>query len=153
MPVYGNDTFSEGGSSSGETIRLLVDGIEAQETVTWTTNGDRIEIKAFHLTATAADDDATLPETYILSQNYPNPFNPETSIQYKLGEAGQVELAVYNVLGTRIKTLVSGYQAAGNYTVKWYGDTDTGEQVASGVYFYKLIAEDFSETRKMMLLK
>ncbi|MFH2056548.1 MAG: HYR domain-containing protein, partial [bacterium] len=153
MPVYGVDLYAGVAGSTGETIRLLVDGVEAQETVTWTSNGDRIKVDKFHLTSTAAGDDAVIPDQFTLGQNYPNPFNPETAIEYTLGRSGQVELAIYNVLGTKIKTLVSDFQAKGTYTVKWYGDTDTGERVASGVYLYKLSAQDFTETKKMMLLK
>jgi hypothetical protein len=153
MPVYGADLYEGGSGSAGETIRLVVDGVEAQETVTWTNNGDRIKVDKFHLTSTAAGDESVLPDQFILGQNFPNPFNPETAIEYTLGRAGQVELAIYNVLGTRIKTLVSDYQAQGTHTVKWYGDNESGERVASGVYFYKLIADEFSETKKMMLLK
>jgi flagellar hook assembly protein FlgD len=62
-------------------------------------------------------------------------------------------LAIYNILGDKIKTLVSGYQAAGNYTIKWKADTDGGTSVASGVYFYKLTAGDYTDIRKMTLLK
>ena len=105
------------------------------------------------MTATAADDQGNLPIVYSLSQNYPNPFNPETSISYAIAKAGMIELSVYNVLGIRINTLVSEYRAEGEYTVKWYGDTESGAPVASGVYFYKLKAGDYTDTRKMMLLK
>ncbi len=155
MPVYGLDGYSTdaAGAGTGETIHLTVNGIEAQETINWTTNGDRIKINHFSLNATAAGGDNGLPRDYTLSQNYPNPFNPETQIDYYLPNAGMVEVSVYNVLGTKIKTLVSQYQAAGSYSVTWYGDSDTGEKAASGIYFYKLTSGDFSDTRKMMLLK
>ena len=62
-------------------------------------------------------------------------------------------MAIYNILGDKIKTLVSGYQAAGNYSVKWQADTDGGTSVASGVYFYRLTAGNYTETKKMTLLK
>lgn len=153
MPVYGADPYAGNGGSAGETIRLLVDGVEAQETVTWSANGDRVKVDKFTLTSTAAGDDPIIPDQFELTQNFPNPFNPETAIEYTLGKAGNVELAIYNVLGTKIKTLVSGYQTKGTYTVKWYGDADNGDKVASGVYLYKLSADDFTETKKMMLLK
>jgi hypothetical protein len=155
MPVYGADSYSEDavGAIPGESIRFTINGVEAEETVDWSANGDRVKIDHFSLNATAAGDDSVLPRDYSLDQNYPNPFNPETQIDYYLASGGMVELSVYNVLGTKIKTLVSEYQASGSYTVKWYGDSDAGEQVASGVYFYKLSAGQFSETKKMMLLK
>lgn len=155
MPVYGLDDYSadDAGAGTGETIHLTVNGIEAEETINWTTNGDRVKINHFSLNATAAGGDNGLPRDYTLSQNYPNPFNPETHFDYYLPNAGMVEVSIYNVLGTKIKTLVSQYQAAGSYSVTWYGDSDTGEKIASGVYFYKLTSGEFSETRKMMLLK
>ncbi|MCK4856331.1 MAG: HYR domain-containing protein, partial [candidate division Zixibacteria bacterium] len=155
MPVYGADQYASGatGAQVGETVTLSVNGVAAEETITWTGNGDRIKIDKFTLTATAADDQGNLPIVYSLSQNYPNPFNPETSISYAIAKAGMIELSVYNVLGIRINTLVSEYQAEGEYTVKWYGDTESGAPVASGVYFYKLKAGDYTDTRKMMLLK
>jgi hypothetical protein len=155
MPVYGLDNYATdaAGAGSGETIHLTVNGIEAEETVNWTANGDRVKVNHFSLNATSANGDNGLPRDYTLSQNYPNPFNPETQIDYYLPNAGMVEVSIYNVLGTKIKTLVNQYQAAGSYSVSWYGDTDTGDKAASGVYFYKLTSGDFSDTRKMMLLK
>jgi hypothetical protein len=84
---------------------------------------------------------------------YPNPFNPETNISYRLPEAGEVSLIVYNVMGQEVARLVDRYQAAGLYTVRWTGRDDSGVQVASGIYFYRLQAGEFGLTRKMMLLK
>ncbi|TFH58905.1 MAG: T9SS type A sorting domain-containing protein, partial [Candidatus Zixiibacteriota bacterium] len=63
------------------------------------------------------------------------------------------ELVIYNILGDKIKTLVSGYQAAGSYTIRWHADSDGGTSVASGVYFYKLTAGNYTNIRKMTLLK
>jgi len=150
MPVYGAETMSGDavGKSAGSVITLKVDGEIAEQAITWTQNGDRIEVP--ELTTAKG---GILPTSYTLNQNYPNPFNPETSIDYVVAKSGHVELAIYNILGDKIKTLVSGYQAAGSYTVKWQADTDAGTSVASGVYFYKLTAGDFTNTKKMTLLK
>ena len=87
------------------------------------------------------------------NQNYPNPFNPSTTIRYELQAAGRVELAVFNLLGQRIRTLVSGRQAAGEYAVEWNGIDERGNPVGSGVYFYQMKAEKFSEIRKMVLIR
>jgi hypothetical protein len=95
----------------------------------------------------------SLPRTYVLGQNYPNPFNPETAIRYSLPERRRVTLAVYNILGQRVKTLVNKEQKAGYYTFHWNGKDDYGREVSSGVYLYKLEAGKFSQTRKMLLLK
>jgi len=152
MPVYGAETLSGDavGKSAGSVITLKVNGDIAEQTVTWTGNGDRIRINEL---TTANKNNGNLPTSFTLKQNYPNPFNPETAIDYVVAQSGHVELAIYNILGDKIKTLVSGYQVAGSYTIKWQADSDGGTSVASGVYFYKLTAGDFSETKKMTLLK
>ncbi|HEX7400990.1 MAG TPA: FlgD immunoglobulin-like domain containing protein [candidate division Zixibacteria bacterium] len=93
------------------------------------------------------------PKDFSLSQNFPNPFNPQTSIRYALPQDANVKLVIYNVLGQRIKTLVDGHQTAGYNTIWWDGNDENGDQVASGIYFYRLEAGKFSEVKKMMLLK
>jgi len=96
---------------------------------------------------------APIPTTYELSQNVPNPFNPSTQVQFALPKAGQVNLSIYNVLGQEVTTLVDGFLPAGYQTVTWNGTDRSGHTVASGVYFYKIRAGEFSETKKMMMLK
>jgi hypothetical protein len=96
---------------------------------------------------------ANLPTEFALSQNVPNPFNPSTQIQFALPKDAQVNLSVYNVLGQHVKTLVNDMMRAGMQNVTWDGTDNTGSVVASGVYFYKLSAGDFSDTKKMLLLK
>jgi len=88
------------------------------------------------------------PEEFRLAQNYPNPFNPATNISYTLPSAQTVTLKVYDLLGREVATLVNGRQSAGNYVVQF-----NASSLASGVYFYRLQAGSFAETRKMMLLK
>jgi len=94
-----------------------------------------------------------LPTVYSLDQNYPNPFNPTTTISFALPKAGKVQLSVFNLLGQEVKTLVSGDLAAGNQSVVWDGTNEHGQSVASGIYFYRIAAGDFSQTKKMMMLK
>jgi len=86
--------------------------------------------------------------SYYLFQNYPNPFNPSTRISYNVGEPGLVQLKVFNVLGVEVATLVNEQQNSGNYTV----DFDA-KRFSSGVYFYSLSVNNFSQTRKMILEK
>ena len=93
------------------------------------------------------------PTEFALAQNYPNPFNPSTMISYSLPASVDVQIAVYDVLGEKIATLVSGVQEAGFHNVQWNGTDNHSLQVTSGVYFITMRAGDFSSMRKMMLLK
>ena len=100
-----------------------------------------------------------IPNDFYLSQNYPNPFNPSTTIRYAIPSAnsplpggaggGYVTLKVYDALGNEVATLVDEYKPAGNYEVEFH----PRQQLPSGVYYYKLRAGDFIETKKMMLLR
>jgi hypothetical protein len=91
---------------------------------------------------------------YSLSQNYPNPFNPTTTINYTLKEQGDVTLRIYNVAGQLIRTLVEATRTPGEvHTATWDGRNDAGQSVSSGVYFYKLVAGSYVQTKKMVLLK
>ncbi len=88
-----------------------------------------------------------------LKGNYPNPFNPTTHIEFSLKKAGRVELAVYNINGQKVRTLVSGEMEADNHKVTWNGKDDRGNSVSSGVYFYRLQTSEVSQTKKMLMLK
>jgi len=96
--------------------------------------------------------DGSAPDKFVLSQNYPNPFNPSTKIEYSLEKAAQVSLKVYNVLGLEVATLVNGRQEAGSYVVP-FGADKTTSAVSSGVYFYRLEAGQFTDIKKMLLMK
>jgi N-acetylmuramoyl-L-alanine amidase len=95
-----------------------------------------------------------LPSQFTLYQNYPNPFNPKTTIGYQLANgSNHVVLAIYDLLGRKLRTLVDKEQPAGEYLIQWDGKDDNGTNVASGIYLYKLSTDDFSETRRMLLVK
>ena len=94
-----------------------------------------------------------LPDQFTLNQNYPNPFNPSTQISFSLPGAQHVKLDVFNVLGQRVATLFDGKAEAGEHTVTWDAHNAAGQTVSSGVYFYRLEAAGFSQTRKMLLLR
>ncbi len=93
------------------------------------------------------------PATLQLFQNYPNPFNPETAISYQLSTVSNLELAVYNSLGQKIRTLVQARQPAGRYQVKWDGRNEAGREVGSGIYIYRLKAGQYSISKKMILIR
>jgi hypothetical protein len=90
---------------------------------------------------------------FSLSDNYPNPFNPDTRISYFIALPCHVRLEIFNVLGQKIRTLVDEEQGEGTNQVVWDGRNQMGNEVASGVYFYKLKAGDFGQTKKMVLVR
>jgi hypothetical protein len=90
----------------------------------------------------------SLPAEFALAQNHPNPFNPVTAINYALPKDSHVRLIIYNILGQRVATLVDGKQKAGYKTARW-----DASEMASGIYFYRLRAGDFVQTRKMVLIR
>ncbi|MDF1544220.1 MAG: PKD domain-containing protein, partial [bacterium] len=89
-----------------------------------------------------------LPTAFSLDQNYPNPFNPSTMISFALPTAGHAKIEIYNLLGKRVDVLADGHFNAGYHTVVW-----DGSDQASGIYFYRLTASDFAESKKMLLIK
>lgn len=92
------------------------------------------------------------PTVFKLNQNYPNPFNPGTVISYELPNDSPVQLEIYNSLGQRVRTMVDSWQEAGFHGMIWDGTDDDGHGLASGVYFYRLHAGTFNESRKMVLV-
>lgn len=94
-----------------------------------------------------------LPKEYLLAQNYPNPFNPATIIRFAVPKSGHVTLDVFNILGQKIRTIIDRQLPAGTYNVTFDGRGDNKRQLASGIYFYRLKAEEFAQSRPMMLLK
>ena len=97
--------------------------------------------------------DTRLAKTFALNQNYPNPFNPETKITFQFPQASQVTLRIFNILGKEIKTLVNEQYQAGKHTVNWDGKDNLGNVVSSGIYFYQLRAGNFTQAKKMILLR
>jgi hypothetical protein len=121
------------------TLNLILEGGTVK---VWNKFGDQI--------ATGIVEEKTnkLPSEFTLSQNYPNPFNPTTKISFTLPKGSNVTLKVYNVLGQEVETVFQGFQNAGKYTA-----TFDGANLASGIYFYSLHADNFTMTKKMILMK
>ena len=129
----------------------------------WSDGGDTthvVTIPDTNVTYTAIfTDDITgdevepVPLVNSLHQNHPNPFNPNTTISFNLRERGHASLAVYDVAGRLVRVLIDGVKEAGPHDVNWDGKDNTGRGVASGVYFYRLEAGSFTETKKMVLLR
>jgi hypothetical protein len=94
-----------------------------------------------------------IPDDFYLANNHPNPFNPSTTIEFGLPEAASVRLDIYNILGRKVITLIDREVPAGRHAVTWSGATATGASVSTGMYFYRLQAGDFVQSRKMLMLK
>jgi hypothetical protein len=97
--------------------------------------------------------DSTQPETFILHQSFPNPFNPETTIRYELPTTSDVHLAVYNINGQLVKTLVDGTESAGAHAVTWNGQSNDGSALPNGMYVCRMNASRNVLQCKMMLMK
>jgi PKD repeat protein len=120
------------------------------------TDGDAqdVEIKeAYISTSLSGIEENILPRKSKLYQNYPNPFNPITAIHYELPEGSNVTLKIYNLLGIEIRELVNEFQSAGSKTINWDGKNNNGYSVDSGVYLYTFKSNNFSQTRKMLVIK
>jgi len=95
----------------------------------------------------------TLPEFFDLSQNYPNPFNPQTTVEYQVPEPCLVQLAVYNLLGQKVRILINTHQNSGYHKTHWDGRDDFGEVVATGIYLMHFKAGNYREIKKMMIIR
>ena len=95
----------------------------------------------------------SMPNYFQLNQNYPNPFNPYTQINYQLPEENYVNLVIYDILGHEVKVLVNTKQNAGYKSVQWDGTNNLGKQVPAGMYIYTIKSGEFTNAKKMMLLK
>lgn len=141
---------SLGEVENGEIVPLIVTGLLSDGNQFF--GNDCVLIRARR---DAGDDDRSQSGSspISLSNNYPNPFNPITEISFELPAPTHITLEIYNVLGQRVTTLHDGLLEAGEYLIQWDATDETGAQVSSGVYFYRLIAGDLIETKKMLLLK
>ena len=136
--------------SAKDKILSSVDVIPALNGL-WVTSG-RLNVANMLATVTGIDDGGT-PSRVSLHANYPNPFNPSTTIAYDLPHAASVHLAIYDVRGGIVRDLVRAAQPAGRHTARWDGRDAERVPAASGVYFYRLEADGFAQTRKMVVLK
>nr|MBC8179611.1 T9SS type A sorting domain-containing protein [candidate division KSB1 bacterium] len=94
-----------------------------------------------------------IPKKFVLCQNYPNPFNPITRIKYGLPNAAQVKISIYNLLGQYVRTLTEGMKESGYHEIIWDGKNEAGQLVSSGLYFYRIKANAFVETKKLLLVR
>lgn len=113
---------------------------------------NEIDMKSFATDGSVAMKN--MPTSFALDQNYPNPFNPSTNINYQVPENGRnVRIDIFNITGQLVRTLVNKTHNAGEYNVVWDGTNDVGQQVSSGVYFFRMASTGFVNTKKMVLMK
>ncbi len=153
------NAITDGGAVSGSgSVARLVFNVKGEFTdITRFEIADGVLVDGSRLTnpvvTLGALNIQTTPTEFALRQNFPNPFNPETTIKYDLADGGRVELRIYNMVGQVVRTLVSERQNPGRYSIRWDGKDDRGLTVSSGIYFYRLTSEKFSDVKKLMLLK
>ncbi len=116
----------------------------------WSEHSETIALVLENLDISGGDN---LPISYKIHQNHPNPFNPVTAIRYDLPEDGLVNITIYDMMGRQINTLVNGQQTAGYNIVQWNATNTFGEAVSAGLYLYTIHADNFTQTKKMVLLK
>lgn len=129
-------------------LNLMLKSKEAKVQISGNTIINNLESRTI-----AAVTVGQIPANFELSQNYPNPFNPSTTIKYGVSEPTRVRLSIYNIEGQLVSTLVNETQEAGFYSVNWNGRNDFGQQLASGMYIYRIDAGNFVATKKLMLMK
>ena len=132
-----SDTYKVGLFFGSDTTNVWLDNVKLTSSSPTKTNEEKI----------------ILPEYTQLMQNYPNPFNPTTSIKYQLPYDTHVSLKIYNLMGELVKTLIDSQQRTGYYTLQWDGRDKNNQSVATGLYIYSLKTNDYSQSRKMLLLK
>ena len=140
---------------AGEIVGNLIYVIEFQPP--WLSDSPRflweVTLPGAPMTAVTQLDTETSPEEFSLEANYPNPFNPSTTIEYRLPDAAEVELTIYNAAGQSVRTLVQRWQSSGRYAATWDGTDDGGHLVGSGIYSYRLRAGNRELTRQLTLIK
>jgi hypothetical protein len=153
-PVYGYVDIDEDASQlprMGDRVAVRINGERVYPDIEYQGHGTFVRLNS--LTRDASGVVNNVPGEYNLSQNYPNPFNPTTSISFNLPVAGHVELAVYNLLGQKVATVVDGTLAAGQHEVIWNGRDEDGQSVSTGVYLYRIESGEFNQIKKMILIR
>jgi hypothetical protein len=157
---------------NGTVLRVRFDANEIFKTIDWAGAGDTVKIcVSGYLTngmkfmgcmkivivgdnpTDVKNGDEPIPQRFALLGNYPNPFNASTMLKFQLSRNSFVELTVYNILGQKVRTLVKEQMTAGNKQVLWDGTDESGKQLATGIYFYKIITAEGRVTGKMTMLK
>lgn len=143
------------GDSGGQTYGALYDWFIWDDTGAFSPEQKPVprSLSGVATELTVDNHSVNVPNEFALSQNYPNPFNPTTQIMFKIGEAGNVKMNIYDIRGRLVQTLVNEHKPAGVHTVKWNGRNQFGNLVSTGIYFYNIEMGSYRETKRMLLMK
>jgi hypothetical protein len=144
----GTNYYFRGFTGLGSGAYTSPDSSGLDDTVSWMIENPIVEIVRWTTTVGVSQIGQEIPDKFALYQNYPNPFNPETVIKYDIPKNGYVNIVIYDLLGKEVSRLVDQYQNAGRYEASF-----NGVNLSSGIYFYKIEAEDFVQVKRMILLK
>lgn len=127
--------------------------MSADEASNWSDLSNVIAVKTQSLSLDIENDEYNIPADFRLAQNYPNPFNPSTRIEFSIPVTAHVTISVFNILGQETATIINEVKPAGNYSVIWDGADSYGQKVSSGIYVYRIRANDYTESKKMALVQ
>lgn len=146
-----------GSSNDSISVKIGVygtdDGFTTTENLLITSDNTELTVQIGVGVEVAIDDSGITPFEFALHQNYPNPFNPETNIQIDVAEKSHVSLAIFNIMGQKVATLVNGNMDQGIYHIKWSGLSDQGISLPSGMYFYEMKSPAYHSVKKLVLVK
>ena len=154
-------TFSANSITAGPNFTIASTGdviLSAETTIAvipqfFVVQGGKLQVVSGAPPVSVDTEDPIIPDEFIVQQNFPNPFNPETEIRFALTRDSHVVVNIYNTLGQQIGTLIDTHYAAGFHSVRWDGKDRNGSPVSSGVYLYQIQAGEFSQVRKMSLIR
>lgn len=159
MPVYGDDSLTaeiDEGAREGDNLVFFINGSSANVlyggSTVWSQQHLKLQVNLIS-TVTKVESETHIPRSFGLSQNFPNPFNSETIIQIQLPSTYPASLTMYNIIGQKVRSLISKIKTPGSYSLVWDGRNDKGLIMPSGIYFYRFQAGDFTDTKKLLYLK
>jgi len=127
--------------------------IAADEALNWSDLSNVIAVKTESMSLDVETDEYALPDDFHLAQNYPNPFNPSTRIEFSIPVTAHVTISIFNTLGQKTATIIDEIKPAGNYSITWDGVDMYGQKVSSGIYIYRIKADNYADSKKMALVQ
>ena len=148
-----NDPWPEEADGNGPTLELINPNMDNAQPENWAASAGYGSPGSLNSSYLSNEDEILTSTEFILNNNYPNPFNPVTTFSYTLPQAALVRMTIYDMLGRQVKSLLHEYQTPGYKSLQWNATNDLGRPVAAGVYLYMIHAGEFTQTKKMVLLK